>query len=207
MERVDFRPLLGLAIIAVSKKTKRPVTADTIESYVSLLKGYLSYNHDFQLMERSPRLKGLQRAMKEGEPCGVRRCRRGMRRRHFKKLWKEVSEERGMSARAVNEHVLLVVAWHVLARGGELAPSTRDWSPEVGPSRADVSLHRSGTGERYALLWLRPLKKKGKREAPKVPQFIAEFDGGGSDAYAALERLMKYDFVLQERRDSVPVFL
>lgn len=41
----------------VSKKTKKPVAEDTIESYVSLPKGYLNYNNYFQLMERSPRLK------------------------------------------------------------------------------------------------------------------------------------------------------
>lgn len=190
----------------ISRKTKKPVTADTIESYVSLLKGYLNYNYDFQLMERSPRLRGLLRAMKSKEPCGVRRCRRGMRRRHFKKLWEEAGTERGTTVREVNEHALLVVAWHVLARGGELAPSAKVWSAEEGPSRADVSFHSSSSGGRYALLWLRPLKKKGKRKAPKVPQFIAEFDGGGSDAYAALERLVKYDFVPLEERGGVPLF-
>ena len=51
-----------------------------------------------------------------------------------------------------------------------------------------------------------PLKKKGRGIAPKVPQLIEEFDGGGSDTYAALRRLVEHDPVPPERRASTPLF-
>ena len=56
------------------------------------------------------------------------------------------------------------------------------------------------------MLWLRPLKKKGKAPAPKVPQYIEEYDGGGSDTYAALARLVEHDPVPQELRATTPLF-
>lgn len=42
-----------------SKQTKKPVRARTIETYISLIKGYLKFEYDFELPERSPRLKQL----------------------------------------------------------------------------------------------------------------------------------------------------
>lgn len=55
--------------------------------------------------------------------------------------------------------------------------------------------HVSSKETKYAMLWLRLLKKRGVGVQPKVPQIIAEHDGGGSDAYAALRRLERYDSV------------
>lgn len=191
----------------VSRQSKKPVQPATIESYVSLLKGYLSYNYDFDLLERAPRLTRLLRAMRESGPeAGVRRVRRGLRRRHLRRMWRRLSWVRENSPTAVNEHALLAVAWQVLARGGELAPSCRRWSVACGPTRADVSFHEQKKGVRYAMVWLRPLKKRGKGVAPKVPQIIAEFDGGGSDAYWALRRMFEWDPVPEELRASTPLF-
>lgn len=91
-----------------------------------------------------------------------------------------------------------MTAWQVLARGGELAPQVSNWSPEHGPLRADLSFEVTRAGERYAVLWLRPLKKRRGSQAHKVPQYIAEYDGGGSDAYAALRRLVEFDPVFRD---------
>lgn len=110
----------------VSGQTKKPVKTATIESYISLLKGYLSYNYDFDLVERAPRLTRLLRAMREAEPHeGIRRVRRGLRRRPLRRMWRRLGRVRATSPTAVNEHTLLAVAWQVLARGCELAPSDR----------------------------------------------------------------------------------
>lgn len=38
-------------------------------------------------------------------------------------------------------------------------------------------------------------QEEGAGLQPKVPQLIAEYDGRGSDAYAALRRMEKYDSV------------
>lgn len=61
-------------------------------------------------------------------------------------------------------------------------------------------------GKRYAVLWLRPLKKNSPRAPPKVPQYVVEHDGRGSDAYAALERLVRLDPVPDGQQSHVPLF-
>ena len=53
---------------------------------------------------------------------------------------------------------------------------------------------------------LRPLKKRGAGLQAKVPQFIAEHDGGPSDTYAALRRLVELDPVPPEQQASTALF-
>lgn len=55
-------------------------------------------------------------------------------------------------------------------------------------------------------VWLRPLKKRGKGVASEVPQIIAKFDGGGSDAYWALRRMVDLDPVPEVERASTLLF-
>lgn len=98
------------------------------------------------------------------------------------------------------------MAWQALARGGELAPSCKVWSAAHCPSRADLTFHTQKRGPAYAMVWLRPLKKRGKGLAPKVPQIIPEYDGGGSDAYRALRRMEEFDPVPVSLRGSTPLF-
>lgn len=145
-----------------SRQTKRPVRARTIETYISLIKGYLRFEYDFELPDRALRLKQLLKAMKEEDPWArMRKKRRALRRRHLRQMWRELAEVRSTSVTAVNEQALLATAWQVLARGGGLAPTCRAWNPLLGPSRADVTYHLSTRGTRYAVLWLRPLKRGG----------------------------------------------
>lgn len=60
--------------------------------------------------------------------------------------------------------------------------------------------------EIYAVLMLRPLKKAGGQVQPKIPQYIVQYDGGGSDAYEALRRLERFDPVPAAERGSTPLF-
>lgn len=190
-----------------SAKTGRVVRARTVESYISLLKGYLSFNYEFDVLDRAPRLRRLMQEMKLNDPIGLsRRKRRGLRRRHLRKMWRTVPGVRDTTPEAVNTHALLTTAWQVLERGGELAPQVAEWSPEVGPTRADVSFQETSAGRRYVILWLRPLKKRRGHHKPKVPQYISEFDGDGSDAYAALRRLAAFDPVEPTRAGLTPLF-
>jgi hypothetical protein len=70
-----------------SKKTKQVLSSKTVESYVSLLKGYLVFSYNFELPAQSPRLTRLIRLLREEDPLGgVRRKRRAWRRRHLRKL-------------------------------------------------------------------------------------------------------------------------
>lgn len=191
-----------------STKTGRAVRARrTVDSYFLLLKGFLSFNYELDVLDRAPRLRRLLAEMKGNDPQGLsRRRRRGLRRRHLRRMWKVGKGVRETTPAAVNTHALLTTAWQVLARGGELAPQVSEWSPDAGPTRTDVSFQETGSGRRYAILWLRPLKKKRGRSEQKVPQYIAEFDAGGSDAYMALRRLVKYDPVEPVAESVTPLF-
>lgn len=187
-----------------SNKTKRPVSVKTIESYISLLKGYLGFSYAFELINKAPRLKRYLAALRESNPStGIRRKRRALRRRHLKAMWKRIPEVSSQSVKAVNQFALLATAWHILARGGELAPASFD--PRFSATRADLQFRSTSKGVRYAVVWLRPLKKKGSSKE-KVPQIIEEHDGGGSDVYAALKRLVCLDPVADKDKASTPLF-
>ncbi|KAL1530355.1 hypothetical protein AB1Y20_001263 [Prymnesium parvum] len=124
-------------------------------------------------------------------------------------MWKDVPAAQSTHPDEVNSNqALLTVAWHVLARGGELAPevTAERWSPTLHPARGDVEFHRSKTHGPYAVLWLRPLKKHSKLGATKVPQYIAQHDGRGGDAYMMLRRLFELDAVPSEQAASTPLF-
>ena len=181
-----------------SRKTGKPLKSNTIESYISLLKGYLYFEYDFEVRDDAPRLARLIKLVKSEDPLGgVRRKRKGFRRRHLRKLWREVPAARRQTADAATRIAALAVAWHVLARGGEIC------TPQA--TRADLQFG-SSNGQWYAVLWLRPLKKKGGSNTPKVPQYIAEADGGGSDTYMLLRRMVELDPVAEEQLAATPLF-
>lgn len=188
-----------------SAKTKRPLAVKTIETYISLLKGYFGYSYAFELIHRAPRLKRYISALKGVDSSlGLRKKRRGLRRRHLKSMWENLPKVRSSSPKAVNQFALLATAWHVLARGGELAPPS--FHPELSVTRADLQFRKTSNNVRYAILWLRPLKKQGHAAQTKVPQFIQQHDGSGSDVYAALERLVRLDPVKVQDRNCTPLF-
>ena len=164
-----------------SAKTGRDLKASTIEQRISLLKGLLSHRYGFKIVADSPRLASLLRLMKAADPReGVRRKRRGIRHRHLLQAWRAIKAVRAKSFAQLNKWAALTTSRHVLARGGELASVTRK----------DLTFHVSASGKRYAILMLRPLKKRSGAAQRKIPQLIAEFDGGKEACtYAALRRL------------------
>ena len=183
-----------------------------MRSYISLLKGYLSFVYSFDIVDRSPtgtlRLKKLLNDLASNEPLGgVRKKRRAFRRRHLRKAWQH-EEARATDPDSVNQWAAVSVAWHVLARGGELCPSVKpaNWRACREPTRADLTFHVRSNRTRYARLWLRPLKKKGAGLAPKIPQYIEEHDGQGSDTYMALVRLETFDPIEPNARATTPLF-
>ena len=164
-----------------SPKTGKPIQASSIEQRVSLAKGLLSFRYGFQLAGAAPRLSQFFKRIRETRAAATRRKRRGIRRRHLMKLWSRHSAIRASTKRARSEWAAETCAWHMLARGGELESITKD----------DLSFGRSsGTGRRYAVIWLRPLKKKGGAAQPKLPQFIQEQRRPQEwEPYRALQRL------------------
>jgi hypothetical protein len=107
---------------------------------------------------------------------------------------------------ALNKFACVSAAWQTLARGGEVTNGARSgWSAARDATRADLTFHTAGSA-RYAVLMLRPLKKRGQAVQPKVPQYIAEHDGGPSDTYAALARLVRLDPVEPALRADTPLF-
>ena len=60
-------------LVDISKKTGKPVQSSTIESYVSLLKGYLLFSYDFETPAQSPRLSRLIALIRSEDPmAGIR---------------------------------------------------------------------------------------------------------------------------------------
>jgi hypothetical protein len=197
--------LVEWMLITPSEKTRKTVQVSTVETYVSLLKGYLVYTYDFEIVDKAPRLSRLIALLRSEDPmAGVRRKRRGFRRRHLRRLWRTVSWASVAEPDAANRVAALATAWHVLARGGEICAAR--FNPEMHASRADLEFRVTSDGVRYAILWLRPLKKRGKGPQPKVPQYIREADGGGSDCYMLLRRMVEIDGVAPEARSSTPLF-
>ena len=180
-----------------SAKTGRPLGWRTIKTYISLIKNFLSVTYGFTLVASAPRLKVFVAALAHKDPMGgVRKKRRGIRRHHLRRLWRAFPHLRCETPAALNAWAALTTAWHLLARGGELAAMTR----------ADVTFGRSAGGKRWVRVMLRPLKKRGSTQQPKIPQFIAAHDGQGSDAYAALKRLCRGCPLPASRAASTPLF-
>ena len=181
----------------ISVKTKATLKASTIEQRLSLFKGLVSHRYGFQIAGDSPRLSALVKSIKQGDArMGERRKRRGIRHRHLKKAWRSFAWVRKETFLQLNKWAALTTARHVLARGGELA----------GVQRKDLTFHINAAGKRYAILRLRPLKKAAGVLQPKVPQIIAEFEGGrDACAYAALRRLAEAD-IWDDEPDEQPLF-
>ena len=111
-------------LVDISKKTGAPVQSSTIESYVSLLKGYLLFSYDFETPAQSPRLSRLIALVRSEDPlAGMRSKRHGFRRRHFRALWKKGGPLCGAGADECTRLAALGTAWICLARGGELCTS------------------------------------------------------------------------------------
>jgi hypothetical protein len=169
-------------IMQVSKKTKRALKSTSIEQRISLFKGLLSHRYGFAIAGAAPRLSNLIKDMKVQDPLGgARKKRRGLRHRHLAKVWKKHVSVRQRTATRLSEWAALATARHTLARGGELAHVMR----------GDLTFHvMPKSGRRYAVLCIRPLKKRAGQAQPKVPQMIGDHgDPDGGDAYNALRRL------------------
>lgn len=194
---------------ATSRKTKKPLSAKSIRSYVSLLKSTLSFRFGFPILDNELRLKHVVRDLLQRDPlAGVRKKRRGWRRHHFEQLVQRGAYVRGDATlrNELNRFACVSTAWQTLARGGEVTNGAKSgWSAERDPSRADLTFHTAGS-VRYAVLMLRPLKKRGQALQPKIPQYIAEHDGGPSDTYTALVRLVRLDPVEPALRAATPLF-
>ena len=193
-----------------SPSTKKPVKPGTIDTYVSLLKGYLSFVYTFDVLEKPIRLRRLIKDLKAKEPQGGSRKKRpALRRRHLVAALAALMQRRhgDVTLNEINDAAAAGTAWHALARPGELAPScTRaNWSGTRHPTRADLGFGRSH-GRNWAVVWLRPLKKRGKPIQPKVPQYIEEHDGSGSDVYRLLRMLTAIDPVPESELSSTPLF-
>ena len=179
----------------ISSKTGKPLKWKTVEQRLSLAKGFLSHKYGFQIAGEAPRLKRLLERRRQQDPFGkLRKKRRGMRKRHLKRLWSANPLLRASTKAVRSAWAAQTVAWHVLARGGELG----------GVTKADLQFKRQRhKGRRYAILWLAPLKKRGAQQ-PKLPQFIYEQEQPEEwEPYRALLRLAE---TLEAEPDSAPLF-
>ena len=179
-----------------STKTGKYLKAKSIEQRISLAKGLLSFRYGFQLAGEAPRLKRFLATKRTRDPTAhLRKKRRGMRRRHLQKLWRERATIRAKDRKSLSEWASVTAGWHMLARGGEL----------YGITKGDLEFKTSKrTGRRYAIVWLQPLKKRRGEAEPKLPQFIQEQATPEEwEPYRALERLAA---AMQHEPDTAPLF-
>ena len=175
----------------------------TRDAYISLIKTELGIEFGAApIIDGGPRLKRALKHMEAESSANDLKKRRGLRGRHLRKAFHKMGYDRDRSRKAVNEWASVAVAREALARGAEITRSARGGAP---PTRADLTFESDKYGN-TATLWLRPLKKRGKAREAKVPIVFAEYDGGGSDTYAALCRLVECDPVPSAKRASTPLF-
>ena len=181
----------------VSAKTKERLKSSTIEQRISMLKGLLCHRYGFTLAGAAPRLASLISSIREADPkAGLRRKRRALRYRHLKRAGRKFPALRAHTFAAVNRWAAVCSARVILARGGELGTIMR----------SDLTFHAKRNGKRYAIIRVRPLKKKGGAAQPKVPQLIGEFEGDDvACAYTALRRLAELG-VWESKPDVTPLF-
>ena len=194
-----------------SRKTGKLLAVNSVAAYVSLAKTELSAQFGFDLVGTSERrLKRIFKAMRRAEPVRNRKKRRGLRGHHLRKAFRIMqpvaADGRNGKATAserqrIAEWAAVATAREAVARGSELCTGGA-----VGPTRADVTFEEDARYGRTATLWLRPLKKRGRENAAKVPIVFAAFDGGGSDTYAALCRMEAADPISPGQRASTPLF-
>ena len=180
----------------ISLRTGKLIKARSIEQKISLVKGFLSHRYGFPLVSEAIRLRSLLKKMRSEDPLdGKRRKRRGLRRRHFRKLYEAHDDIRSTSAAATSQWAAATTAWHIFARGGELE----------NVKRKDLTFHSTNKGQRYAQLLIRPLKKSGGRAHTKIPQLIAELPNEQWEPYAALTRLVALQ-ARDNRGPNAPLF-
>ena len=178
----EWTILLWVRFLARTKstKTKRYLKVGSIETRISLAKGFLSHKYGFAIAGEAPRLRSYFKKLRSIEPISSsRKKRRGLRKKHIKQAWKSDAAVRGKQVHALSAHAAIAGGWHTLARGGEIGSINRE----------DLKFRRAH-GRRYAVLWIRPLKKKRGQQHPKLPQFIAEqAEPEEWEPYSALVRL------------------
>ena len=190
-------------VTARSKKTGKPIAVSTLETYISLIKSELAIDFGCEpIINGGKRLSRMLKSIKAESPAQDRKKRRGLRGRHLRRAFLKMHYGEERTVRAVNEWAAVAVAREALARGSEITKGARS---AVTPTRADLTFEDDRYGK-TATLWLRPLKKRGKAQAAKVPIVFAEYDGGGSDTYAALRRLEQFDPVSPGARAFTPLF-
>jgi hypothetical protein len=194
---------------------KGRIAIDTVAEYVSMAKQELSVQFGFALAGVPHRLPQVIKAMRRQRPRQQRQQRRGIRRAHLRaarrrrpELTAGTADGGRPSADAANRWAAATSAWAAVARGGEVATPRADlprWSGASRPTRADLSFHRRGR-TRYACLMLAPIKRTNGELGEKVPILIAEGDGGGDDAFTALQTMVAVDPCPAKAAASTPLF-
>ena len=193
-----------------SPRTRKLLAVDTVSEYVSMAKQELSVLFGFAITGVPTRLPAVIKGLRRERPKKDRRKRRGIRRAHLRAAWRKSRAMSSDSPDAVNRWAAAVTAWQGLCRGGEIAAGTggrlgKQEDLRRLPSRADLSFGVARSG-RYAQVMMRPIKRRNGELAEKVPLLFEEGDGGGSDAFAALERLDRLDSVPSKDRARTPLF-
>ena len=171
-----------LFILWLSKQNcirgKGTLSFASAETYARLLKNDVQHQMGCAILHKPERAKKLANMIKSNV-IQAKRKRLGLRKNHLIKLWQQNHAVRESTREACTNWALVVVAWSLLARGGEMCNILTQ----------DVTFHKLSSGVRYATVMLAPLKK---RASPKIPQLIEYIHQYGDwQPYVSLKRLCK----------------
>jgi hypothetical protein len=91
-------------------------------------------------------------------------------------------------------------------RGRHAEGTARGVEPEVAADAGRPIVRRSARQPLYACVMLRSIKRVNGEPGDKVPILIAQGDGGGDDAYAMLDRMVRIDPCEPGRAAQTPLF-
>ena len=188
---------LMLFILWLSKQKcirgKGDLSFASAETYARLLKNDVQHRMGCPILHKPERAKKLANVIKSNV-IQSKRKRLGLRKNHLMKIWQHHQAVRDNTRDACTKWAVVVVAWSILARGGEMCNILIQ----------DVTFHRLSSGVRYATIMLTPLKKRASPKIPQLIEYTSEY--GDWQPYISLRRLYKLAKAANASVDS-PLFV
>jgi hypothetical protein len=195
---------------AKSFTTDAVISRGTAEGYVSLVRSHFSAVARHPILPYKPlHLKRVQKGLRlEAGPGDPRKARLPVGAKELLKMPPAPAVASPEGKKWANERAMLILAWHLLLRPGEIAYKGNKgaFDPRWGLTRAHVKFYPEGTAHvevPHAVAWVLPIKKADGRYQ-RVPITVPK-EGGPICAYAALETLFRLDPVPEAELEVTPL--
>lgn len=195
---------------ARSRETKKLIARKTADEYVSLVRSHFSAVARHPILQHKPiHLQRVQKGLRlEAGPAPPRKARLPVGARELKQLPAAPQLATPEGKKWANERAMLILAWHILLRPGEIAykGNKGKFDPKWGLTRDHVKFFPQGTVQlrgAHAVVWVLPIKKQSGHYQ-RVP-ITVPYQGGPICAYCALESLFRLDPVPEAEKATTPL--